>query len=135
MRGQAAFEYMTVFLLFLLALLPVVYFAFDQFRINSRIYEARTAVNTLTRTADKIYAQGPGSQAKVSLYLPGGINSEKTYIGGKEVNLNVFISSNRGVDVYSTSDAMLSGSLPSKPGRYPFTVKCRDDGVVEISYT
>ncbi len=86
------------------------------------------AVDRLKEAADFVYAHGHPTKLTVSVYLPGDIDSENTFIENKTINIAVDVrgehtdvwrstAGNVGWDLYSSSE------FPTGEGYYVFLVE------------
>lgn len=127
-RGQIATEYLILTGVIFLAIIPIFYYALQQSSQNVRMNEANDFVNTLAKTADMVYALGPGSQDYVGVVMPGGV--ESVSISRNEVLLKVRIF--RGTaDIFAYSKANLTGSISTTSGSKHVSVK-NINGTVQI---
>ncbi len=141
-RGQAAIELLLVLAFAGLLLLPFVWTALKTSQTDTTLVQARKLVNDLASAAEYVYAQGPGSIARVRGTVPAGVVWNESYIGKpawagagaseREINLRVETSSGYN-DVWKTTNARLRGSWPDGPGVYVFNVYMSDDGYVIIT--
>lgn len=127
-RGQIATEYLILIGVIFLAIIPIFYYALQQSSQNVRMNEANDFVNTIAKTADMVYALGPGSQDYIKVEMPGGV--ESISINRNEILLKVRIFG--GVaDIFAYSKANLTGSLTTTSGSHHVSVK-NLNGTIQI---
>lgn len=133
-RGQVGIEYMAILVLFLIILIPVMYIGMMDIQIEGQTSQARIAVDSIADTADRVYAQGPGSTSTVEVYLPAGMNPARSYINNSEVNINLYLASGGNTDVYAIARGNFTpGNLPTLPGRHVLVVTMNSIGNVSIT--
>lgn len=132
LKSQAAFEYMIIVAIVLSFIIPVwSYVSSVQTRssIDLSLKYAKNAVERLTETIDAVYSQGPPAKVKLKLYIP-------KYVEKIEMINNTIIFRIRtpsGIsDVFSTSIAIVNGSLPNEEGIYWVNVEAVGD-IVQIN--
>jgi uncharacterized protein (UPF0333 family) len=128
-RAQSSFEYMMIFGLAIAFAIPVwIYVASLQQSAGEElsISYAQNAVNQITSSADLVYTQGPPAKVRLSVYIPSRV--DMINITNRTVNFRLLTST--GVsDVFSTSVANLTGSLPDSEGLYWIDVESMGDHV------
>lgn len=121
--GQVGIEYMAILVLFLVVLIPVMYIGMVDIQIQGQTSQARVAVDSIADTADRVYAEGPGSITTVEVYLPPGMNPARSYLNNREVNINLYLATGSNTDVYALARGNLTpGPLPTLPGRHVLVV-------------
>jgi len=131
-RGQAGVEYMALFAFVAVVLLAASYYFYSGFQMQSRVFQARIAVDKIANAADAVASQGQGSAKQVSVYFPSGLINATTR--GREVLLTVAGPDGRPTDVYSVTLANLSlYQFPLAENRYLFNVTFSSNGNVSIS--
>ena len=133
MRGQSGLEYAVIIALFLVVLIPVVYLAWQGAQSSSQISQARTTADAISDAADAVYAQGPGARTTVIVYMPSGINPARTYLSGREVNINLYLPNGVNTDIFSLSRGNMTGTLPTGAGRHALDVEMLPSSVVLVS--
>ncbi|MBI5636182.1 hypothetical protein HY993_04440 [Candidatus Micrarchaeota archaeon] len=128
-KGQGSIEYLSVVLLMLLALLPIIYYSFQQVNSQSAIQQAELAVYKLSSAADAAYVQGVGTQIPVTITIPDGVNLSASYITANEINLAVYTQNSRTTSVFRTTLSNVSGYFTTNPGTYVFVVSSTPSGV------
>ncbi|NYZ76048.1 hypothetical protein H0N98_02245 [Candidatus Micrarchaeota archaeon] len=128
--GQVGIEYMAILVLFLIIIIPVMYIGMMDIQLQGQTSQAKVAVDSIADTADRVYAQGPGTITTVEVYLPVGIN----YAGftSHEVNINMNLPTGGATDVYSLARGNLTGTMPTLPGRHVLVVSMNSTGIVAI---
>lgn len=130
-KGQIGIEYMAILVLFLVILIPVMYIGIMDIQIESQTSQARIAVDSIADTADRVYAQGPGTTTTVDVYLPAGIDYAK--FTNQEVDINLYLPTGSNTDVYALSEGNLTGTMPTLPGRHVLVVTMNSTGNVTIT--
>jgi len=126
-------EYVLIVAAFLIVLIPVTYLALQSATASSRTASARAAVETIAEAADSLFAQSPGAQTRAVIVLPDGVNSARTFISGREVNVNVFLPAGGTADVFALAKGNMSGTMPTRAGRHILTLRLLASGVVNVS--
>jgi Flp pilus assembly pilin Flp len=119
-RGQAAIEYLVIFTVVMIALVPLLYIATQNTELSRTTSEISSALNQLSSTADSVYALGPGSTMTVNVYLPRSYERTQASFYGKELILPVYIQGTFQ-ESYKTGKAEVKGNPPKFFG--PATVK------------
>ncbi|MBW2965951.1 hypothetical protein KY342_02490 [Candidatus Woesearchaeota archaeon] len=91
--------------------------------------KARTAVDTLSDSAELVYQQGVGSRTRVFVALPDEIQSFNA--SGQTLNMQLYAGGSLK-DVYRSLDFNVSGTLPSEEGNYWIYVEAKQ-GYVDFS--
>ena len=128
-RGQGSIEYITVVMLMLLALLPIIYYSFQQVNSQSALQQADLAVYKLSSAADQAYVQGVGTQIPVVITIPDQVNLSASYITANEINLAVYTINSQTTSVFRTTLSNVSGYFTTNPGTYVFIVASTPSGV------
>jgi uncharacterized protein (UPF0333 family) len=131
-RAQASMEYLMI-AGFLLVVVGIA-FLYSQSSLSNSVDDAKakTAVNTLAKAIDQVYALGPGSKLTVTLDLPTGISSQIV-----EDNLVGYITTVNGnpAHYYADTKAKLYGILPTTGGPQTVTLQVNDSGQVYVGET
>ncbi len=118
MRAQSSFEYMMIFALAIAFAIPVWLYVTSLQQSAGEdlsLSYAQNAVNQITSAADLVYTQGPPAKVRLSVYIPSRV--DMINITNRTVNFRLLTST--GVsDVFSTSVADLTGTLPDSEGVY-----------------
>ncbi|MFO8016012.1 MAG: hypothetical protein R6U32_02825 [Candidatus Woesearchaeota archaeon] len=125
-KGQASMEYLMVVGLVLVVMIPVFYYAVTESGTQVRLNQADDAVNSIAKTADSVYALGPGSRDHVRISVPAGVSG--SYVNNSKVGLRL----DTGEDIMAFSRAPLTGKIPKGQGIYHVPVEMLDSGVVLI---
>ncbi len=139
MRGQGATEFLLILGFILLLILPVGYHTFSQSSESSRIVQAQLAVSEIAKVADYVYYQAPGAKQIVTVFLPGGVEWNQSYVGhpsalgGKELNLALYTSTGDKTDILEFTQGEVRGSWPDSNGNFRFEIKKTSEGYVLIS--
>jgi uncharacterized protein (UPF0333 family) len=128
-RGQVAFEYMVLIGALLVVLIPLFHYVGYYSSQNIKIDKLDDAVQTIGRSADALYALGPGNRDFVWITLPGSIRG--TDISNNEILITGFVYGGPS-DFHYTTIGNLNGSLPNERGTYKIKLEVLDNGVVQI---
>lgn len=91
--------------------------------------KARTAVDTLSDSAELVYQQGVGSRTRTFITLPDEIQG----FTASEQTLTIQLYAGGSLkDVYRTSDFNVNGTLPTDEGNYWIYAEAKQ-GYVEFS--
>lgn len=129
MRAQISMEYLILIGLVFIAVIPLFYYAMTESGKNIQMNQANDIVNTLAKTADTVYALGPGSQKLVEITIPGGV--ESVTIVGNEISLKLRIFGGIA-DIYAETKANVTGTITTTSGIHHVTVKTLESGVVQF---
>lgn len=129
-RGQVSIEYLILIGFILIALIPIFYYALSESSNTTRLNEADDAVNSLAKSADSVYALGPGTKNYVWVSLPGGIESMSFDNKRVLIKLNIFGGLS---DIYAESKAELIGSISITQGGHRVRVEALESGEVQFS--
>ncbi|MFC1755074.1 hypothetical protein ACFL96_17055 [Thermoproteota archaeon] len=128
-RSQASLEYLLLIGLLFLIIIPIFYYSITESTDQIRMNQAEDTVNALVKTADSVYALGPGSKDYVDVTIPGGTSGY--VINESEMSLILdFKEGSRKISGYSK--AILIGAIPINAGRNKIPVEMLDSGVVRI---
>jgi len=131
-KGQTSLELMIVTAMGLAIVGIIFAFAITSASDTARRSQASDAVEKIARSADLVYALGPGSRTSVDVLMPDGIRS--TDVTGKRVLIR--ISTTTGdTDVFSFPREDLSGSITSRSGRQTITLVVNSSGSVVVNST
>ncbi|MCX8195244.1 MAG: hypothetical protein N3G22_04030 [Candidatus Micrarchaeota archaeon] len=131
-RAQVSAELLAVFGIFLLFLLVFSIFSsgfiLDLF-MQEEEKQARSAVESLKESAERVYAMGEGTTELVSITLPPNtvFGSESTFIG-KPPSAPLSVPSNminirvKNSDIFAYTQAPLIGSFPNSTGIHTINV-------------
>lgn len=128
-RGQIATEYLILIGIALLAIIPIFYYSLSSSSQTVRLNEAEDFVNSIAKTADRVYALGPGSQDYIQVSVPGNI--ESITFDRNEVILKIYIHEKIS-DVFAISKTNLTGSVSTSSGSKHVYVKTLSNGTVEV---
>ncbi len=126
-------EYVAILAIMLIALIPIVYIALSSVEDSYRNSQASVAVVTLADASDLVLAQGPGSSTAVDVYIPRSVNPDNTYLSGKEIRINVYMTNGAQHDFFALTKGNLTGTLPVTQGRHRLKVEMLYSGAVKIS--
>jgi len=94
--------------------------------------EAQDTVERITKSADLVYAMGPGAKTSIEVLVPDSI--VLVNISGSRILIRIGMVGGE-TDVYSHSDGELSGTLTSKSGRQRVTLTVDNSSLVLINST
>ncbi|MGM5485250.1 MAG: hypothetical protein ACQEP1_05260 [Nanobdellota archaeon] len=128
-RSQYAAEYLMVFAFSIMILVPVIFLITEETeQVKTKLHSERafSTAQKITETALKVHYLGEGSMSRISVMIPENIKD--TEIRDREVLLTL---RDQGLetDIYHTSRINLTGSLPSRPGKYELKVRSEGDKV------
>ena len=128
-RGQAAFEYMILVGALLVVLIPLFNYVSYYSAQNVKVEKLEDAVQSLGKTADTLYALGPGNKDYIWIELPGALRQTK--VEGKEILITAHIFGDNS-DFYYTTIGGVNGSIPPEKGRYKMVLEVSENGTVNI---
>ena len=128
-RGQAAFEYLILVGVLLVILMALFYYVSNYSAQNLKIEQAEDTVQTLAKTAESMYALGPGNRDFIWVNMPGSVSETK--VEDNEIMIRLFIFGDYS-DFYVRTNADVTGTLPTQKGRYKILIETLDSGVVQI---
>lgn len=128
--GQVALEYILVTGAVFVVITAIFIYALTESNHTIRMNKASQVVTSLAKTADTVYALGPGSQDVVEIDMPGAV--QQTIISGKRIILKIKIFGNIS-EVSAETKGNVSGTLPSGSGIFHIYVKALENNVVQIS--
>ena len=132
-RGQAAVEYASIVVVVMVALIPVAYIGLTSIEDGNRGSQAAVAVYALVDAADLVFAQGPGARTAVDIYVPRAVNPAKTGFYGKEIRIDIYMTSGAEHDYFALAKGNVTGSIPTTPGRHRMRVEMLQNGTVLIT--
>ena len=125
-KAQVSAEYLMIVGIIFIAVITLFVYAMKESNDAVRINEAREFTDTLAKTADMVYALGPGSQDYVQAALPSSV--ESISISGNEISLKMRIFGGTS-DVFSETKAVVNGSLSTAKGNHYVLVKAMENAV------
>lgn len=131
-KGQAAFEYLIIFIFMLAAIIPLTIMATKSTQESITLIEMENALETMISTADYVYSMGPGSERTILVFFPQAYVPNESYVSGKEISLKFYL---RGElrEASRVSKANLTGELPSFFGRRQVKFTMTEFGYVNIA--
>jgi hypothetical protein len=129
MKGQVAIEYMIITAIGLMIVLVgsgYLLRTFGEYSDENNISLAKNTVNKIGETSDLIFSRGSPSKIKIEITIPE--NVEEISFSNKTVLFRLKTSSGINSIYYSTI-AQISGSLPTKSGRYYVSLTAEEDGI------
>jgi len=115
MKGQGATEYMMIIAMVIVSVFLLSNYVYNQSEIEMRSRQANVAANAIVKTADNLYAQGPGAKTTINVYFPVGYTPQQSRISGKGILLKIYTPAGYE-DVVAFSKANLTGALPTSSG-------------------
>ena len=133
-KGQAAFEYLIIFIFILAAVIPLSIIATQNIQDSRTLIEMENALETMISTADSVYSLGPSSEKTIMVFFPQAYVPNESYISGKEISLKFYL---RGElrEASRASRANLTGEVPSFFGRRLVKFTMTEYGYVNITGT
>jgi len=128
-RGQAAFEYMILIGVLLAVLIPLFNYVGYYSSQNVKVEKLEDAVQTLGKTADSLYALGPGNKDYVWVNFPGGLRNIS--ISGNEILVVAYLFGGDS-DFYYTTKGPVNGTIPLESGTFKIQLEVLEDGTVQI---
>jgi hypothetical protein len=130
-KAQVAIELLIITAFVFAVLIPLVAYLSTSLTIyqdQSRVAQAREVVRRLGTSADWVWFQGSPAQLTLTLCIPAGIEDSTL---NKAIRLKVMTSAGITEVAYSPI-VNLTGSIPTSPGCYEFTVRAQE---TEVSIT
>ncbi|GEM_PF-5595066 len=132
MKGQVALEYLIIFTVILLAIVPLTFIATSNTELTRSTSEVSAALGTISAAADSIYALGPGSQTTIQTFIPKSYDFHQSSFNSKEVVMGVFIN-NEFQEPFKLGKANIRGNMPVGPNVQYVSMKMTDKGYVLIN--
>ncbi|VVB73428.1 Uncharacterised protein [uncultured archaeon] len=131
-KGQTSLELMIVTAIGLAIVGAIFAISITYASDTTRSAQASDAVEKIVKSADLVYALGPGSKTSVDVLMPDGIRNASVY--DSRVVIRVGLSSG-DADVFSLARENLSGSLTNRSGRQTVTLTVNSSGSVIVNST
>ena len=129
-KAQASFEYIMLVGIVFFFVVFILYYTLIESNQTIKMNMANDAVTKVAKTADMVYALGPGSQDYIQIEMPNGVQS--TNLSNKKISLKIKIFSSVS-DVFDETKANITGTLPTKGGIQHISVKVLNNYTVQIS--
>jgi len=129
-KAQVSFEYILLVGIVFFFVAIILYYTIIESNQTIKMNMANDVVTKLAKTADMVYALGPGSQDYIQIEMPNGVQS--TNISNKQISLKIKIFSNIS-DVFARTKANVTGTLPIKGGSQHISIKVLNNYTVQIS--
>jgi hypothetical protein len=129
MKAQISTEYLIIVSFALMVLVPFALYLQDvsrRFSEDNSLTVASNSVKKIGQAADWVYSQGEPSKLNIQIAVPNNVEDISF------VNNSIIwkIKTSSGVsDIYYTSIANLTGSLPTSSGYYYVLVQALENGV------
>ena len=131
--GQAGLEYIILIGVLLFFFIPIVYFSLTQATIAVKQTLVESIINRLGKSADAMYALGPGSAEVLVLTMPDGISGVQIGTAPEDHLILLKVTGYGGTsDVHVTTKAVVQGDLPTLKGTYFIKVQTLSDGTICI---
>jgi hypothetical protein len=138
-KAQASVEIMALFTLLLIATVAGFVYAYSSVS-DSLKFTTDIAMDRLASTAERLYVEGPGATASVSVNLPSSADALSSYIGGPTGGEGHYVLLNiSGGQTFRLLDATVAGSWPVttqgkvRPGIAQFNLTVNSSGCVLIT--
>ena len=132
-RGQAAVEYLAIVGIVLLLAAPVLIDAQQsagELQRASDVVVARTALDNAAEAARLVYSQGDPAQVTFTVTMPGNVIQSNV----TDQYLHLRLRSPAGpIDLLSTLDFNVSGSIPTSRGQHALVAKAVNQTNVSIT--
>ena len=129
MKAQASTEYLMMIGVVLLIIIPLLFYGLKESREGIQLNQAEDTVATIANAVDTVYSIGPGAKKLVWVNIPGGV--EGASLENKDVLFKVRVYGNTA-DIFSSTKALLAGSLPIDAGPHRISIEMLDSGYVQI---
>ena len=97
-----------------------------------RQIQAKDTVERISKSADLVYAMGPGAKTSIEVIMPDNIRFIN--ISGSRVLIRVGMTGG-DTDIFAHSDGTLVGNLTRQAGRQTVTLSVDNSSIVRISST
>ncbi|MDO8647128.1 MAG: hypothetical protein Q7R70_01800 [Candidatus Diapherotrites archaeon] len=127
LKGQASVEFLVIVIAGLILIGVVAFFLFSQkggVGSRSEIDSAQLIVNDVSKAADDVFIQGPGSSKKIQITV-----SESTDLNNSGILEKTVFLSLQGTRVFSNSKVKMTGSFPKQKGFQDVFLNARADYV------
>jgi len=132
MKGQISLEQMLITSLGLVLVTVFFALAITSATDTVRSTQATDTVQRIVKSADLVYAMGPGAKTSVEVLMPENIVS--TDVFGNRVLIRVGTTGGES-DIIAFSDAILNGTITKRSGRQVITLTVDNSSLVSISST
>jgi len=129
MKAQIGLEYMIVVALAITILVPLFYYANEQFEMSRTKGEA----NTIVTSVNTVYAQSPGSKLTANVYIPKGYHPEGSRLVNKTIMMNYTTLGGGTYPIMGVAKCNVSGRLPPYWGYHVMTFTLTPYGNVSIN--
>ncbi len=113
MKGQSSLEQLVITGIALTFIALIFVFSINYTNDTVRKTQAKDTVDKLAKTADYVYALGPGTKQTVRVQMPSGV--QFITVSGNRIQLRVSLSSG-DADVFANTRAALTGAVPITDG-------------------
>ncbi len=130
-RGQSSIEYMAAISFVLLAIASVGMYIYSDLETGNRMATASSTMQDIKKTADRVYASGPGRKETITIRVPTGV--KKTEVRNGLIGMAVAIPNAGDTDNIEVVDAdRVIGKIPSRDGIYQLPIEYKPSGVLVI---
>ncbi len=129
MRAQAALEYLVIVGMMLAILIPAFWYSLRTSQQTLDLRQTKDAAQKVARTADTVYALGPGSRMYARIRLPATVEDEQ--VGNNTVLFRVDVGQGPQ-DIFELTKGDVIGVLPEERGEHRVLVKMLESGIVQI---
>jgi len=133
-RGQAAIEYMMIISISMIILIPLMFIVNSYIsgsRDEMKIRSLEDNVNSLGEVAEMVYFQGYPAKMTIEFYVPERVTTSN--VDGNLIWVRMGTSGG-DIDITTTTQANMTGNLPTDSGSYMLEITATEDGLVNVSY-
>ncbi len=128
-RAQAGIEYIIMVGLLLFFLIPTLHFAVSEANLQIKINQLDNAVRRIAKSANAVYAVGPGSQEVVTITLPKGVTGFSA--AGHDLLYQTTLFGQTS-DFHYSLFGTLNGTLPVQAGTYRILVTAMEGDLIDV---
>lgn len=132
MKGQVALEYLIIFTVILLAIVPLTFIATSNTELTRATSEVSASLGTISSAADSLYALGPGSQTTIQVFIPKAYEYHQSSFSIKELVIGTYING-KFQEPFKVGRALIKGNMPRGLGIQYISMKMTDKGYVLIN--
>ena len=133
-KGQAAIEYMMIISISMVILVPLMFIVNSYIsgsRDEMKIRSMEDSIDSLGESAEMIYFQGYPAKMTMKFYVPE--RAKNATLDGNLIWIKLGTDSGY-TDIVTTTQANMTGVLPTEPGSYMLEIMATEDGLVNVSY-
>jgi uncharacterized protein (UPF0333 family) len=132
MHGQASLEQLFVTALGITFVGIMFFLSVTMSGDTIRSVQASDTVERLAKTADLVYAMGPGSRMSTEVLIPDNIRAVN--ISSNRILIRISLTGGDS-DIFAYSKAQLNGTLTRNPGRHTVYFSVDNSSIVQINST